>query len=183
MARQTIPNAGLWSTITTIFNSMFIELYERPTIQASITYPVVPAAFSVTGTGNTELNPLSGGYVLVTDQYASVFLRGNTFEMTTDGRVRVLKNAAIKIIAYLDLKHSSNNSTVGAVFAIDRAGGTIYSSRSVRAKMPTAGDISNISGVGMLQALAGDIITTAVASNLSGTVTISTSSVVMESLG
>lgn len=183
MARQTIPNGGLWSTITALFNSMFIELYERPTIQASITYPVIPAAFVVVGTGNTDLNPLGGGYVQVMDKYQSVFLRGDTFEMTMDGRVRILKNTAVKIVAYLDITHSLNNATCGAVFAIERGPSTIFSSRSVRAKMPASGDVANLAGVGMVYALAGDIITTAVASNLNGTITVSTSSIVMESLG
>jgi hypothetical protein len=150
-------------------------------LQLSITYPITPAAIVVVGTGNASLQPPTGFYSVL-GHYLPVLADGVTLSATGDGQALLSRDALLVVTAYLDVSHSMNNSTVGVVFRVDRGGSIFYSGRSVHAKMPNNGDIGNISGVGVLQALAGDKIGVAVASDNSGTITIQTSAIVLQAL-
>jgi hypothetical protein len=149
-------------------------------IQMSVTHPNPDtlAQATVVGTANADLPPPTG-FVGLLNMYSPVVpAEGNVFVAEPDGRVRVKIAAYINIVAYADIKHSVNNSTVGAAFAIQRGGSTIYSARSVHAKMPNAGDIGHLSGNGLVLTQPEDIIGIGIASNLSGTIKIRASTIV-----
>jgi len=152
-------------------------------LQMSITYPDPAITFSVTGTGDIELNPADNNYIQLLNVYEETLHIGDKFTVNNDGSVTINQRGLVKIDAYLDLSHSENNTTVGAVFAIERNGVVSYSARAVHNKMPNSGDISNISGNGSFIAEAGDIVSIAVASNLSGTIRPHTSTLVFEYMG
>ena len=146
--------------------------------QTSITHPSPDFTVSVTGTGDADLNPTDGGYVTVLNGFSSALNSGTAFTVNADGRVLINEAGAVDVTAYADVIHSSNNATVGAVFSIERGGSTIYSPRAVHGRVPNAGDIGNLSGGGAFSAQAGDIVTIALASDITGTVSIRSSSLV-----
>ena len=148
-------------------------------IQVSITHPEPEssAQVAVTGQGTTNLVPPTG-FVQLLNVYSEVLNAGPGFSVEPDGRVRVNSDVLIKVDAYADIKHSVNNSTVGAAFSILRNETLIYSARSVHTRMPNAGDIGHLSGIGVVQALKDDVIGIGLASDLSGNITVRTSSVV-----
>lgn len=151
--------------------------------QVSITHPVTPATVAVTGTGDADLNPASGGFVAVSNEFTEALNAGTAFTVLADGRVQVNQAGYVYIAGYADLSHSSNNTTAGAAFSIERSAVVTLSPRSVHAKMPNAGDIGNLSGGGSLLAQAGDIIGLSVASSVTGTLNIRASSLVYQFLG
>lgn len=179
MAKQTIPNSGLWSAIASLINSNF----ETNVTQVSITHPSPAITLAVTGTGDADLNPSLGGFSTLLNGYEQVLLTGTAFTVLTDGRVQVDRAGLIVINGYADISHTSNGTTVGAAFSIERGGSTVFSPRSVHARMPNAGNIGNLSGTGAVQAEAGDIIGIALASDVTGTISIRASSLVYEFKG
>lgn len=148
--------------------------------QVSITHPSPAYTVAVTGTGDDDLNPAtySSSFVTMLNGYEEALNEGGAFTVDPDGRVRMLTNALVTITAYADLEHSANNSTAGAVFSITRGGSTELSPRSVHGRLPNAGSIANLSGGGALNALAGDIIGIAIASDITGTISVRASSIV-----
>lgn len=179
MAKQTIPNSGLWSSIASILNANF----EVSVCQVSITHPVTPVTISVTGTGDQDLNPADGGFTTLLNAYSPALSTGSGFTVLADGRVQVNKTGLVVIIGYADISHTNNGTTVGAAFSIERGGSTVFSPRSVHARMPNAGNIGNLSGTGAVDAQAGDIIGLGIASDITGTVNIRASSLVYEFKG
>tara|TARA_R110000824_G_scaffold208044_2_gene393622 strand:- start:469 stop:996 length:528 start_codon:yes stop_codon:yes gene_type:complete len=151
--------------------------------QVSVTHPAVPALTAVVGTGLVDLDPSLGGFATILNAFGEILNKGSVFTTLADGRVQVNVTGTVKITAYADFSHSVNNSTAGAAFAITRGGSTVYSSRSVHTKMPNAGDIGHVAGVGALDAVAGDIIGIAVASDITGNISVRAASVVLEYLG
>ena len=150
-------------------------------LQLSITNPVTPAALVVTGTGNHLVIPPTG-YLPVLNHYKQVLLVGVGIGVTATGLALIQRDMLLKIDAYVDAEHSANNATVGVVFYILRGGSTVFSARAVHSKMPSGADIGNIAGTGTLNALAGDQVGIALASDLSGTVRIHASSLVYHAL-
>lgn len=150
-------------------------------IQLSVTNPVTPANVSVTGTGSNLVIP-PDGYVPVLNYYQQVLISGSAIGITGTGFALIQRDMLLKIDAYVDLSHPANNATVGVVFCIIRGGVTSFSDRAVHAKMPNNGDIGNIAGTGTIYALAGDQIGVAVASDITGTVRIRSSSIVYQAL-
>lgn len=183
MAKQTIPTTGLWSAISSLLNSNFDEVYNPNVCQVSITHPDPSATVSVTGTGNDDLNPADGGFVSVLNSYTESLNESAVFTVLADGRVQVNQSGIVVINGYSDISHSSNGTTVGAAFSIERNAATTLSPRSVHARMPNAGNIGNLSGVGSLSAQAGDIIGLALASDVTGTISIRASTLVYEFKG
>lgn len=155
-----------------------VSLIAPSICQVSITHPSPDYSVSVTGTGDNRLNPANGGYVSVLNGYAQVLNSGTRFTTNADGRVTVNAAGVVDVTAYVDVFHSSNNSSVGAVVSVERNGTTTYSPRAVHSKATNAGDIGNISGGGVLDAQAGDILGIALASDNTGNITIASSSVV-----
>jgi hypothetical protein len=154
-------------------------------IQISITHPDPAAEVTVVGTGDINLNPavFDSSFVDILNHYEQVSKKGNAFSVLNDGRVLVNYDVEAVIDAYIDVAHSSNNSTVAAVFCIERDGVRILSSRAVHTKLPSQSDIGNISGVGSSlsdgKLKRGDIVGVCLASDNSGTIDIKTSSVVI----
>lgn len=183
MAKQTIPTTGLWSAIASLINSNFDELYTPNVCQVSITHPDPAVTVSVTGTGNADLNPADGGFISILNSYTEALNEGTAFTVLADGRVQVNQSGVVVINGYSDISHTSNGTTVGAAFTIERNTVTTLSPRSVHARMPNAGNIGNLSGVGSLSAQAGDIIGLALASDVTGAISIRASSLVYEFKG
>jgi hypothetical protein len=151
--------------------------------QVSITHPTPAITVSVTGTGDPDLNPVDGGFVEVLNGYEEVLKTGSLFTVLADGRVQINKSGYMIITAYSDISHTSNGTTVGATFTVERGGSTVYSPRSVHARMPNAGDIGNLSGAGSLAVVTGDIIGVALASDVTGTISVRASSLVFQFIG
>ena len=151
--------------------------------QVSITHPDPAVTVSVTGTGDDDLNPASGGFVSVNNAYVESLKTGGLFTVLADGRVQVNKSGYLVMNGYSDRSHSSNGTTVGAAFTIERGGSTVFSPRSVHARMPNAGNIGNLSGVGSLAVVNGDIIGLALASDVTGSISIRASSLVFQFMG
>lgn len=152
-------------------------------VQTAITHPDPAALIAVTGTGDADLQVVDGGFTTILNEYEETINKGTAFTTLADGRVQVNETGTVKITAYADMSHSVNNSTIGAVFAIERSATEIYSARTVHAKMPNSGDLGNLSGVGAFDAVAGDIVGIAIASNLSGNISVRSASTLMEFVG
>lgn len=150
--------------------------------QVSITHPSPAYTVSLTGTGDSDLDPAiyAANFVTVLNGFEQQLIKGGAFEVQADGRVKVLVAGHVNISAYADVEHSTNNSTAGTLFSIERAGSTILSSRSLHARLPNAGDIGNLAGSGLLLAQVGDVIGVAVASDTTGVMSIRASSIVFE---
>ncbi len=148
--------------------------------QTSITHPSPPVLVSVIGTGDQDLNPANGGYVVVLNEYQPILQEGTGISILADGRVQFNKTGIAIVNAYADITHSANNTTVGATFSLERGGVSVLSSRAVHERMPAAGDIGNLSGVGGLNVQAGDILGIALASDRTGDVSVRASSVVIQ---
>jgi len=148
--------------------------------QSSITHPSPAILVPVTGTGDPDLNPVDGGYVPVLNEYSIALEEGNGITVLPDGRLQFNRDGVAVVTAYADISHSSNNSTAGATFVLYRGGATVFSGRSVHARLPNAGDIGNVSGVGSLNVLSGDILGVAFASDITGSLSIRTSSLVAQ---
>lgn len=154
-------------------------------IQVSVTHPSPEFEVAVVGTGDVNLNPsiYASSFVDALNGYEFIAMRGAAFSFVADGRILVERSVDVIIDAYADVTHSSNNSTVGVVFCIERDGQRILSSRAVHAKLPSQSDIGNISGVGAsvgeLSLRRGDIVGVCFASDKSGDITIKTSSIVI----
>ena len=165
------------------------ELYAKtkPNIaQVSITHPVAPAGqIVVVGTGDPDLNPAlyASSFVPVENEYTQAVLQGAAMTVLADGRVQVNTPGTVLVQGYADISHSNNNATVGIVFRIERSGVFVLSPRTVHARMPNAGDIGNLSGVGAVDAQAGDLIGVAVAADVAGTVSFRASSLVYDFKG
>lgn len=183
MAKQTIPTSGLWSSIASLINSNFNEVYEANICQVSITHPTPVVTVAVTGTGDPDLNPANGGFVTLLNKYLQATLSGSAFTVLADGRVQVNRAGVVVVNGYADISHTNNGTTVGAAFSIERSGSTVFSPRSVHARMPNAGNIGNLSGTGAVGAQAGDIIGLALASDVTGTISIRASSLVYDFKG
>lgn len=149
-------------------------------VQVAITHPTPDATVAVVGTADSDLDPgvHAASYIPVLNEYAQTTLSGTGFSVEADGRVKVLQSGVVQISAYADVAHSNNNSTVGAVFSITRGAGTILSARAVHTKVPNNGDIGNIAGVGIYEAVAGDLVGIALASDTTGNVSIRASGLV-----
>jgi hypothetical protein len=148
-------------------------------VQVSVTHPAVAATVAVTGTGTQELDPADwdSSYIDVLNHFTSVFTKGDDFTVLADGRVQVNQNCDVDVIGYLDAAHSANNATVGVVFTVERSSVRVLSARAVHSRMPNSDDIGSLSGTGMLSAQAGDIIGIALASDVTGTIRIHSSSI------
>ena len=158
------------------------EAIDYSVAQASITHPSPAILVPVTGTGDPDLNPVDGGYVPVLDEYTIALEEGSGLTVLPDGRIQFNRDGVAVVSAYADVAHSSNNSTAGATFVLYRGAATVFSGRSVHARLPNAGDIGNISGAGSLSVLSGDILGIAFASDITGNLSIRTSSVVIQLL-
>lgn len=146
--------------------------------QSSVSQP--SAAVPIIGTGEQALNPVTFGasFVSVLNEYVQTLVTGSAIEIMTDGRARALRAGIMTVTGYADVSHTLNNATVGIVFTILRGGVTTLSPRTVHGRVPSIGDIGNISVVGTLAVEVGDIIGIAVASSLTGAITIHSSSLV-----
>lgn len=147
--------------------------------QISITFPVDPAdaRVSVAGTGDTDLQP-PAGFVPLLNAYQEILTIGPTFSVLADGRILINRDSYIQLVGYADVFHSSNNTTGAVTFVLERDSTLIYTNRSVHARLPSAGDIGNLSGNTFTQAQKGDILGVAFASNTTGDITVRTSTVV-----
>lgn len=154
--------------------------HNHHTAQSSVTHPSPPVIVSVVGTGSQDLNPIDGGYVEILNQYTPQVQVGTGIVVQPDGRFEFTKQGVAVVTAYADVAHSANNSSVGATFTVTRGGTTIFSGRAVHARAPNAGDISNLSGVGSLEVLPGDILGVAFASDKTGDISIRASSLVAQ---
>lgn len=152
-------------------------------VQASITHPDPAYTIAVTGTGDNDLNPANGGYVTALNGYSEALNEGSKFTVLADGRVRVEQDGVVKAVAYADVEHSANNATVGAAFSIERGVSTILTPRAVHSKVPNTGDVGSLSGTGSFTAVAGDILGIALASDITGSISIRASSLVVEYVG
>ncbi len=155
--------------------------YISDIVQITISNPITPAAMTVVGTGDNSLIPPTG-YVLVDSHYIESYNSNGTFTILPDGRIQVNVDCIFKIDAYFDVTHTINNATVGVVFGVDDGGGITFNDRSIHAKMTNSGDISNMSGMGVYNAVAGDLIGLYVASDKSGDVEIKSSVVRAEAV-
>jgi hypothetical protein len=181
MARQIIPNSGFWSTLAALINVNFQQLFDaHQMVQISITHPDPEILIAVTGTGNAGLNPADGGYVQILNAYTQVLNKGSAFTVQPDGRLLINKTGLIKLTGYLDATHSANNATNGVSFTLERNSVVNYTPRAVHLRMPNAGDIGHLAGVGIVDAQVGDILGVAIASNITGNISLRTSSVVAE---
>ena len=184
MSRETIPSTGLWGVIAGLLNTNFLNLFRAHQMcQISISHPDPAVLVTVVGTGDKDLNPADGGYVPVLNAYESVLVKGDAFTVRPDGRLQVNRTGLINASAYADISHSSNNSAIGAVFAIERNSVVTFSPRAVHARMPNAGDVGHLSGVGLIDAQAGDIIGIAIASSVSGNISLRSSSIIAQHHG
>lgn len=151
--------------------------------QVSITHPLPAVSVSVIGTGDEDLNPADGGFTDILNSYESAFNSGTAFTVLADGRVQANEDGVVIITGYSDISHSNNGTTVGAAFSIERLGSQSLSPRSVHSRMPNAGNIGNLSGTGTLPVLSGDIIGLALASDVTGDISIRASSLVFNFAG
>lgn len=150
----------------------------QPTLaQVSVTHPAVAATVAVTGTTDPDLNPVTyvASFVEVLNEFSQQYLEGTKLEVQADGRIKALVDCKVHVDGYLDLTHSVNNATAGAAFVVTRGGTPVLTARTVHSKMPNAGDIGHLSGNGMVTLLAGDIFGLALASDLTGTLDIKSS--------
>ncbi len=150
--------------------------------QVSVTHPSPPVLVAVTGTGDPDLNPANGGYVPVLNEYTEQLVEGSGITVLPDGRFEFLRDATVLVNAYADISHSANNSTASATFVLYRGPATVFSSRAVHARLPSQGDIGNLSWAGSLNVLAGDRLGVAFASDVTGNVSIRASSVIAQIL-
>lgn len=133
--------------------------------------------------GTDVLNPPSapvtagpgpfGGYHKV-----SAFLaEGSSSEITVASAEFTIPNDGVYIVpvGWAGFRHSVNNSTVGFVIGIERAGQIIFSQRPTSSKQPNGGDLENVSGGGQVTAVAGDKLSAWVASDNTGDITIGNS--------
>lgn len=148
--------------------------------QMSISHPTTPITVSVTGTGSDDLKPSDGGYVNILNAFTSALTRGTNVTVLADGRFQFNAPGTVVVTGFADLTHSVYSSTVGVAFAFTRSGVTTLSARAVHSKMPAAGDIGSIAGVGTIEVLAGDILGLAVASDKTGTISLRSSSLVAQ---
>lgn len=64
MAKQTIPNSGIWSSIAAIFNAMFTEIYRSTGwAQYADTQYTSVSPFSISGNADTMLPNNAGGVI------------------------------------------------------------------------------------------------------------------------
>lgn len=150
--------------------------------QVSVTHPYPAVLIPVTGTGDKDLSPITyaSSYVSVLNAYQPALNADGAFTTLSDGRVQVNYAGFIQVSGFADVSHSNNNAHVGAAFTIERASVVSLSPRAVHAKVPNAGDIGNISGTGSLQAEVGDIIGIALASDVTGDISLRSSSLVFD---
>jgi len=84
-----------------------------------------------------------------------------------------------KFSGWASVRHSANSATVGIVFGIWRDGTFLAASpRPTPARIPNTGNVGLISGEGLADLLAGDVIVPLIGSNVAGTVTINNSTLV-----
>lgn len=150
--------------------------------QVSITHPSPAFTVAVTGTGDNDLDPsiYAANFVTLLNGYSEQLNTGSAFETQPDGRVKFLKSGAAVVSAYADIEHTANNTTAGAVFSIERNAATILSPRSVHSRLPNTGDIGNLAGTGSFNAQVGDIVGVALASDVTGSLSVRASSLVFE---
>lgn len=186
MSRENIPTTVLWGTAAGLMNNNYQELYEgMQTAQVSITHPSPAFTIPVTGTGDEDLDPsvYAANYIDVLNGYSEAFNNGNVFSTLADGRMQINASGTVIISGYADISHSSNGATVGIVFSIERGAAMVLSPRAVHTRMPNAGNIGNLTGMGALSVVTGDIIGVAVASDTTGSVSFRSSSLVYEFKG
>lgn len=135
---------------------------------------------SIVGTGSTDfLYNVVPGEALPNILQVSKYL---TYNLDSN------KKYYISIQGYIDVSHSVNNSTVGVLFSITRAGVVTYSQYTVNVNMPNSGDIGHIilqvddmfNDISDYWVQNGDIVEVSIASNLSGVVSIEPSDVLFE---
>lgn len=134
---------------------------------------------AVTGTGSDQLpppaapvtagpGPFNGFYKVAgfsLERAKEITFASNELTLPSDGTYTVN-------IGWAAFRHSTNQSTVGFVLGIERAGQIIFSQRPTSSKVPNGGDLENIAGGGTLDALAGDKLSVWLASDNTGTVTV-----------
>lgn len=145
--------------------------------------PSDPATVTTLVAGADELDPANGGYITLLNGYSEVLNSGPAFEILPDGRVKILRSGIVKISWYTDVGFALGNTIVGAVFSVLRGATTILSPRPIHGRLPVSADPANISGVGCIDALVGDIIGIAFACTRIGVITVTSSSIVFEHHG
>jgi len=128
---------------------------------SDLLYP--PSAPVAAGSGPFDGFYKVGGFVL--DIAKEITFANDTLTLHNDG-------VFSGYIGWANFRHTANGSTVGFVFGVERAGQLIFSQRPTSAKAPNLGDLVNVSGGGVINGLANDILSLWVASDTDGTITI-----------
>lgn len=171
LSTHVVFNGTSWASVSVTFT--------RPTlVQVSVTHPSSGNTVSVTGTGDDGLDPstYASSFVDVLNAYSSAYSSGALLSVDADGRVVANSDCTVHVDGYIDLTHSSNNATAGVCFGVERFSARTLSPRSVHTKMSNGGDIGHLSGNGFVDLLAGDIVGVAVSSDVTGTLTLKSSS-------
>lgn len=101
-----------------------------------------------------------------------------------NGGLRVTAPGDYQASGWASVRHSANTSTVGIVFGVKRGGTVIaVSPRPTPARIPNGGDLGLISGEGLLNLQANDVIVPLVGSDNQGTVTINNATIVLRMVG
>lgn len=137
---------------------------------------------AVTGTGDKNLVPTLATYVPYT--YTISTLRDGAVEDNGDGTILILKSGYYGIDVYLDVSHSANSAHIGGTTYIynDVTGDRIIA-RANHGRVPNIGDIANLSGNGFIWLEAGERVTSAVGSDVTGTITIHVSHLQLTYMG
>lgn len=175
MKANPVNEASLPPTAAEILSAVTVKKHFK---QMSVTHPNPALTVTVIGTTDADLSPAlyPGSFVRFQDLFSVSAEYGDTLSLTPSGDILVNKPCQLGAHGYLDMTHSTQNSTAAVTIAIVRSGVTILSPRSVHAKMPNSGDIGNLAGEGFVDALAGDEIYLSIASDKSGDISVRSAS-------
>lgn len=130
--------------------------------------------YTVTGTGTDQLVPPTG-YVQIGNFSLTVGSTNHDFVLNSGNELVVPDAGYYDIDGWLNFRHSTNGSTVAAVFGFDfpsNPGVIVYSPRPTGLNVPNNGRLGIVSGGGSAQLEAGTKVSVWIASDNSGTVTI-----------
>lgn len=146
--------------------------------------------YALTGTGSDQLTPPVGAQAVGSASYAG-YVKVANFSVERNVNATLDSGSDIVIpangvyiapIAWADFRHSVNGSTVGFIFAYERAGFYYFSQRPTSHRVPNGGQVANISGGGTINAQQGDKFSLWVASDTTGTVIVNNSNITMHIL-
>lgn len=146
------------------------------------TYNLVGTGSDVLPPPSTAQPPVGGSYNgytkvggFVVERASNLIVMNSEIEITRTGTY-------IVSVGWGTFRHSQNNSAVAFVLGIERDGLVVFSQRPTGHRVANGSQISNVSGGGSLDAQAGDRLSVWVATDVSGSITISNANVTCHGL-